>query len=141
MLTRRQFFAKSLAAAAGMSLAEWVLVPTSFADNKDTVKVIQYDDSGQKVGTIHVKKVRKTDDEWKHQLTPLQFQVTRKEGTERAFTGEYFNLHDKVCIVASAATTRYLARTPSSNQGPAGRASGLPLPRKTSERPTMAAWE
>jgi len=94
MLTRRQFFAKSLAAAAGMSLAEWVLVPTSFADDKDTVKVIQYDDSGQKVGPIHVKKVRKTDDEWK-QLTPLQFQVTRKEGTERAFTGEYFNLHDK----------------------------------------------
>jgi peptide-methionine (R)-S-oxide reductase len=96
MLTRRQFFAKSLAAAAGMSLAEWVLVPTSRAsDDKDTVKVIQYDDSGQKVGPIHVKKVRKTDDEWRQQLTPLQFQVTRKEGTERAFTGEYFNLHDK----------------------------------------------
>jgi peptide-methionine (R)-S-oxide reductase len=57
-------------------------------------KVIQYDDSGQKVGPIRVKKVRNTDDEWKQQLTPLQFQVTRKEGTERAFTGEYFNLHD-----------------------------------------------
>jgi peptide-methionine (R)-S-oxide reductase len=96
MLTRRQFFAKSLATAAGVSLAEWVLVPTSRAsDNKDTVKVIQYDDSGQKVGPIGVKKVQKTDDEWRQQLTPLQFEVTRKEGTERAFTGEYFNLHDK----------------------------------------------
>jgi peptide-methionine (R)-S-oxide reductase len=96
MLTRRQFFAKSLATAAGVSLAEWVLVPTSRAsDNKDTVKVIQYDDSGQKVGTIGVKKVQKTDDEWRQQLTPLQFEVTPKEGTERAFTGEYFNLHDK----------------------------------------------
>ena len=29
MLTRRQFFAKSMATAAGVSLAEWVLVPTS----------------------------------------------------------------------------------------------------------------
>jgi peptide-methionine (R)-S-oxide reductase len=96
MLTSRQFFAKSLATAAGVSLAEWVLVLTSRAsDNKDTVKVIQYDDSGQEVGPSRVKKVHKTDDEWRQQLTPLQFEVTRKEGTERAFTGEYFNLHDK----------------------------------------------
>jgi peptide-methionine (R)-S-oxide reductase len=41
-----------------------------------------------------VERVHKTDAEWK-QLTPLQFAVTRKDGTERAFTGEYFNLHDK----------------------------------------------
>ena len=96
MLTRRQFFANSLATVAGASLAEWILSPISRAsDDKDTVKVMQYDDSGQKVGPIRVKKVRKTDDEWRQQLTPLQFEVTRKEGTERAFTGEYFNLHDK----------------------------------------------
>ena len=42
-----------------------------------------------------VKRVHKSDGEWRQQLTPLQFQVTRKESTERAFTGEYFNLHDK----------------------------------------------
>jgi peptide-methionine (R)-S-oxide reductase len=96
MLTRRQFFAKSLATAAEVSLAEWVLSSKSGAsDNKDTVKVIQYDDSGHRIGPTRVKKVRKNDDEWKQQLAPLQFQVTRKEGTERAFTGEYFDLHDK----------------------------------------------
>ena len=51
MLTRRQFFANSLATVAGASLAEWILSPISHAsDDKDTVKVIQYDDSGQKVG-------------------------------------------------------------------------------------------
>ena len=34
-------------------------------------------------------KIRKSDAEWKQQLTREQFQVTRRKGTERAFTGKY----------------------------------------------------
>ncbi len=37
------------------------------------------------------KNIKKTDEEWRRQLAPEQYRVTRQAGTERAFTGEYHN--------------------------------------------------
>ena len=41
-----------------------------------------------------METVQKTDAQWREELTPEQYQVLRKAGTERAFTGQYWDCHD-----------------------------------------------
>lgn len=47
-------------------------------------------------------KIQKTDAEWKKELTPEQYEVLRKKGTERAFTGAYYNHFEKGKYVCAA---------------------------------------
>jgi peptide-methionine (R)-S-oxide reductase len=47
------------------------------------------------------EKIEKTDEEWRRLLTPEQFAIARKKGTEPAFTGKYYAVHDEgkyLCI-------------------------------------------
>jgi peptide-methionine (R)-S-oxide reductase len=60
-----------------------------------TVEIVQFSDAGERLAVISVPKVVKTDAEWRKQLSSNAFDITRHADTEMAFSGKYWNLHDK----------------------------------------------
>jgi peptide-methionine (R)-S-oxide reductase len=59
-----------------------------------TVPIVLFTDNGMSGELIHVNKIVKSDADWQKELSPEEFSVARKKGTERAFTGRYWNNHE-----------------------------------------------
>jgi peptide-methionine (R)-S-oxide reductase len=96
---RRAFLASAAAAIGGLALWQWrktavLKVAASPAESKE-VTVVLFSDSGQRLKTVQIPKVIKTEDEWRRQLSGNAFDITRHADTEIAFSGKYWNLHDR----------------------------------------------
>jgi peptide-methionine (R)-S-oxide reductase len=59
------------------------------------VSIIEFTDAGERQDVVSVPMIRKTDAEWKAQLSPSSFEITRRAGTEIPGTGELLNVHSK----------------------------------------------
>jgi peptide-methionine (R)-S-oxide reductase len=59
------------------------------------VDIVEFTDGGERKETIHVPKLVKTENQWRQQLSEGAYNVTREDGTEMAFTGEYWNNHEQ----------------------------------------------
>ena len=64
------------------------------AGQPEAVDIVEFTDSGERKDEVHVPKVVKSENEWRQQLSPQAYNVTREDGTEMAFTGKYWDNHE-----------------------------------------------
>src|SRR5580700_1834636 len=95
---RRVFLAGIGAALGGALLWKWrkpYVIAVEAKAEPGEVTIVQFSDDGKKLGKVKIAKVIKTEEEWRKQLPSASFDITRHADTEMAYTGKYWNLHDK----------------------------------------------
>jgi peptide-methionine (R)-S-oxide reductase len=60
----------------------------------EEIGLVEFSDAGARLGVARVRKIVRSDSDWRGQLTPQQFYVTRQHSTDEPFTGTYFRMHD-----------------------------------------------
>jgi peptide-methionine (R)-S-oxide reductase len=89
---QRRGFLKAVGYA--VPAAAMVRTLSAFGTGKTkTVKIVEFDAAGLRTGVVEVEKVEKPDAEWRKQLSPEQYEITRQAGTEPPGTGKYANNH------------------------------------------------
>jgi peptide-methionine (R)-S-oxide reductase len=99
--TRRGFLAAAAAAVGAAAL--WSVYRHDPADveanagaaSPGPVTLVAFSAAGKPTGKVTVAKVIKSDADWKKQLSPISYEVTRQAGTERAYSGSTWNNHDR----------------------------------------------
>jgi peptide-methionine (R)-S-oxide reductase len=101
-LTRRGLvFGAATAGAYGLLIALQRALTGAFADDEPPqaavtagpVTIIKFADDGTRKTAATLPKIQKTNDQWKKQLSPLQYDVTRRAATEWAFSGALYDQH------------------------------------------------
>jgi peptide-methionine (R)-S-oxide reductase len=99
-LRRRTFLASTLGVVGGLVIWGWkkprVLEAAARPSNEPKdVTVVLFSDSGERLKKVTVARVVKSAEEWRKQLPSGVYDITRNADTEMAFTGKYWNQHDK----------------------------------------------
>jgi peptide-methionine (R)-S-oxide reductase len=93
-IERRVFLKAALSALAADCVAGrlWAAAASAPASSPE-VPIEIFTAAGKSTGIVKVAKIVKSDAEWRAQLSPLAYDVTRRAGTEYAFSGEYDHNH------------------------------------------------
>ena len=99
-LQRRAFLTSAATVLGGLVFWQWreprvLEANAASAGEPGEVTVVLFSDSGERLKKVSIAKVIKTPDEWRKQLSPNAYDITRNADTEVAFSGKYWNLHDK----------------------------------------------
>jgi peptide-methionine (R)-S-oxide reductase len=100
-LGRRAFIisaATAVSAAAFWGLRRGTIAaarPMTADEGPKEVTIVRFTADGKPEGTVTIPRVIKTDAEWKRQLSQASYWVTRKSDTERPFTGDLLDEHDR----------------------------------------------
>lgn len=97
--TRRMFLASAAATVGALALWSWkksrVMEVAAAAAEPKEVTIVEFSDYGERLKTVHIPKVIKTDADWRKQLSANAFDIARRADTEMAFSGKYWDLHEK----------------------------------------------
>ena len=99
-MARRSFLIGAGAATIGLAWLyagknEPVRAEAAAAGLPKSVTIVEFSDSGERKVKKSAERIMKSEDEWKKQLAPVSFEVTRHAGTERPYTNENPNNHAK----------------------------------------------
>ena len=98
-MTRRTMLGILAAGAGALATRRYWPTPVeagspAAGSESTVVTVVAFSDAGVKQGTRDLPKVVKSEAEWRQQLSPISFEVTRHAATERAFTGATWDQHE-----------------------------------------------